>query len=83
MRMALVVAGLLLAAVAATYARYQSLHPCDWMEQDLAAHYDLPLIVLQARIRAGFLLQGITDPDAADCLFEWWDLRSQGLPNGS
>ena len=33
MRMALVVAGLLLAAVAATYARYQSLHPCDWMER--------------------------------------------------
>ena len=79
--LAVVVPVLLVAAVIATYARYESLHPCDWMEHDLASHLSLPRVVIQARIRAEFLLQGITEPGAGDCLVEWWDWRSKGRPD--
>ena len=72
---------LIIAAIVATYFRYQSLDPCDWMEQDLAAESDLPLIMLRAQIRAEFLLDGITEPGPADCISAWWDLRSNGLEN--
>jgi hypothetical protein len=79
----LVVGGLLIAASAATYVQYQSLHPCDWMEQDLAEQSGFPRLVVEARIRAAFLLDGITDPGPYDCLTEWWALRQDGLPEGS
>ncbi len=72
-----------LAGAGATYFRYQSLDPCDWMEQDLAAHFDLPAVVVQAKIRAEFLLQGIVEPDPRDCLFEWWRLRRDGTLTAS
>ncbi len=81
MKAALLVAGLLLAAVGATFFRYQSLNPCDWMEQDLAESYGLPLLIVRAQIRAAFLLEGVTEPDALDCLLEWWDWRSEGIPD--
>lgn len=77
---ALAIPVLLVMAVIATYARYESLDPCDWMVHDLADHYGLPRVVAEARIRAGFLLDGITEPDAGDCLLEWWDWRSEGIP---
>lgn len=80
MRILLIVIVLCVAASAATYARYESLHPCAWMEQDLAQQSSLPLIAVQARIRAAFLLDGITEPGALDCLTEWWHLRQEGLP---
>ncbi len=67
------------AASAATYARYESFDPCIWMEQDLAADSGLPVVVTRARIQAEFLLRGIADPDAADCLFAWWEFRADGL----
>ncbi|MEX0923282.1 MAG: hypothetical protein WD489_10200 [Rhodovibrionaceae bacterium] len=72
-------AALLLAAAAATYARYESFDPCVWIEQDLAAENGLPRLVVRARIQAEFLLRGIADPDAADCLLAWWDFRADGL----
>ena len=81
MKAALLVAGLLLVAVGATFFRYQSLNPCDWMEQDLAESYGLPPLIVRAQIRAAFLLEGVTEPDAVDCLLEWWDWRSEGIPN--
>ena len=80
MRITLVLLVLLLAGIAATYARYESLSPCIWMERDLAAKSGLPEIVVKARIQAAFLLEGITEPDALQCLTEWWQLRSEGLP---
>jgi hypothetical protein len=80
MKALLLVAGLLLAAVVATLFRYQSLHPCDWMERDLTEAYGLPALVAQAQIRAAFLLEGVTEPDALDCLLKWWDWRSEGIP---
>jgi hypothetical protein len=83
MRYALLVIGLAVAATVATYARYESLDPCDWMEQDLARQSGLPLIVVRARIRAEFLLEGITEPTAADCLSRWWEIRADGLTEGT
>ena len=70
----------ILLAVIATYARYESLSPCDWMEQDLAGQSDLPLIVIQGRIRANFLLRGIANPGAYDCVLAWWKFRAEGVP---
>lgn len=77
---AVVIPGLLVAAVIATYVRYQSLDPCTWLEKDLAANSDWPLPVVRARIQANFLMDGITDPNAGDCLLEWWDWRGEGMP---
>ena len=79
-RFAVIVAGLLAAAAVATYARYESLDPCDWMEQDLVAQSGLPAVAVEIRIRAAFLLDGITEPDAGDCLVKWWEWRREGLP---
>ncbi|MDJ0943522.1 MAG: hypothetical protein QNJ30_08660 [Kiloniellales bacterium] len=67
------------AAMAATYWRYQSLDPCDWMTHDLVMASDLPELVVTAKIRAEFLLEGVTDPDPGQCLFKWWALRRDGL----
>ncbi len=83
MKFVLIVIGLAVAATVATYARYGSLSPCDWMEQDMARQTQLPPLVVRARIRAAFLLDGITDPGPSDCLFGWWEFGSEGLPGDS
>ena len=75
----LIVSGILIASTIATYGRYKSLNPCDWMEQDLAQRSNLPLIVLQGQIRANFLLKGITAPGPYECIVEWWHLRQTGV----
>jgi hypothetical protein len=75
---AVVVLLLLVAAAVATYARYQSFSPCDWMEHDLVARTGQPLLVAQASIRASFLMQGIVDPSPQQCLVEWWRQRRNG-----
>ena len=67
------------AAMGATYWRYQSLDPCDWMTRDLVEESGLPELMVMARIRAEFLLEGVTDPDPGQCLFKWWALRRDGL----
>ena len=71
---------LLVAATAATYARYQSLHPCDWMEQDMVQTYELPALLIRARIHAAFMLDGVFDPDPGECLLKWWEFKAKGLP---
>ena len=81
MKSFLVLAGLPVAAVVATYVRYQSLDPCDWMMRDLAESSNLPDIVVEARVRSAFLLDGITEPTSTDCLTAWWRLRSEMLPD--
>lgn len=68
------------AAVAATYARYGSFDPCEWMEQDLAARSGLPRLAVRARIRAQFLLEGVAAPDAGQCILAWWEFRAEGVP---
>ena len=77
MRYALLVVGLALAAPIATYVRYESLDPCDWMERDMARQSGLPLLVVRTRLRAEFLLEGITEPSATECLSRWWEIRAE------
>ena len=69
---------LLAVAVGATLFRYGSLHPCDWLERDMVRALELPPIMVQARIRASFMFRGITEPDAYDCLTDWWRLKAEG-----
>lgn len=80
LRALVIVAGLLVVAVIATYARYESLNPCDWMTHDLAAESSLPQVAVELQISAAFLLDGITEPTSGDCLVKWWDWRKEGLP---
>ncbi len=83
MKFVLIVIGLAIAATIATYARYESLDPCDWMERDMARQTELPLLVVRARIGAAFLIDGITDPGPYDCIMAWWEFRADGLPGDS
>ena len=69
-----------LAAGIATFARYESFDPCEWLEQDMTRSLDMPRVVAQARIQAGFLLRGIVEPTSRQCLDEWWRLKAEGLP---
>ena len=80
MKALVIVLLLIAAAAAATYVEYRSFGPCDWMEQDLVEDTGYPPLVIQARIKAYFLLQGIVDPDPVECLLEWWKVRREGLP---
>lgn len=79
----LLLAAAAIAAAVATYSRYQSFDPCVWMEQDAAKESSLPRAVVRAKIEAGFLMQGIRNPDAYQCLRAWWKFRADNLPNGS
>ncbi len=83
MKFVLIVIGLAVAATIATYARYESLNPCDWMERDMARQTGLPPLVVRVRISGAFLLDGITEPGPSDCLVGWWEFRSEGLPGES
>lgn len=79
-RFVVIVAGLLVAAAVATYARYESLDPCDWLQRDLMAESGQPQVAVELRISAAFLLDGITDPGPGDCLVKWWEWRREGIP---
>ena len=74
-----IVLGLVLAAGAGTYSRYQSLDPCVWLKKDMVKDSEMPEIWVEARIRARFLLEGIAEPDAVDCLQGWWSFRADEL----
>ena len=78
MKYLLLIAGLAVAASVATYARYESLNPCDWLVRDATGQSGLPELAEEARIRAAFLLRGISEPGPYDCLEAWWRLRSEG-----
>ena len=69
-----------LAAVIATFARYESFDPCEWLEQDMTRSLGMPRLVAQARIRAGFMIRGIVEPTSRECLDDWWQLKAEGLP---
>ncbi len=70
----------MVAAAIATFARYESFDPCDWLEQDMTRSLGTPPVVAQTRIRATFLFRGIVEPDTYDCLDAWWRLKAEGLP---
>ncbi len=75
-----IVVVLAVAAVIATFARYESIDPCEWLEQDMTRALGMPRIVAQARIRAGFMFRGIVEPTSGECLEDWWRLKAKGLP---
>ncbi len=79
MKYALLAIGLVIAASAATYARYESLDPCDWLEHDLAQKSGLAWIAKKAEILAKIGL----DPGPTDCLSAWWEFRADALSEGS
>ena len=78
MKILVLVLALVGAAGIATVVRYGSVHPCVWLDQDTASETGLPDLLAQARVRAAFLLDGITEPSAANCLTAWWDLKANG-----
>lgn len=82
MKFALGAVVLLVAASAATYVRYESFDPCDWLEQDML-ETGYPRVVVSARVRTLFLFRGITDPTVSDCLSAWWRYRSEEIPEES
>jgi len=74
----IIIIGILLFGTAATYHRYESFNPCDWMEQDLTSQTGLPALVVQGQIKAKFFLQGIVTPTRFECLKMWWKLKAEG-----
>ncbi len=74
----IIIVGILLFGAAATYHRYESFDPCDWMEQDLAVQSGLPLLVVQGQVKAKFLLEGVIDPNPYQCIKAWWQLKANG-----
>jgi hypothetical protein len=74
-----ILGGLVIVAVAATvatYFRYHSFDPCNWMAQDMARHTGLPTVVTSGKIKADFLVRGITQPEMAECVLAWWRERA-------
>ena len=69
----------ILAAGAGTYVRYQSLDPCVWLKKDMVKASEMPEIWVETRIAARFLLDGITEPTATECLRGWWSYRAEEL----
>ena len=80
MKYLVVVLGLIAIAAAATFIRYESFSPCDWIETDMIEASDQPVIVVQSRVQAHFLLNGIVSPTFGDCLLSWWEFRLDGIP---
>lgn len=71
------------AAAIATYHRYESFSPCVWIERDQARETGLPRLVLRGRLQAEFMMRGIRNPDAMDCLLTWWDYRRNGATHAT
>jgi hypothetical protein len=67
---------LALAATTATYFRYHSFDPCNWMAQDMAHHTGLPVVVMEGKVKASFLVRGITEPGPRECVLAWWGERA-------
>ncbi len=71
---------LVVAAAGATFWRYQSFDPCEWLKQDMAAKSDLPGLFVEGQIRWDFLFDGVADPDGMQCLKKWWNFRADEEP---
>jgi hypothetical protein len=75
MKFLIVLVLLIAAAVSATWVRYNSFDPCVWMEQDMISDSSLPALIVTARIRSAFLLDGVAKPTPKQCLYAWWQHR--------
>ncbi|MEM7170504.1 MAG: hypothetical protein AAF530_10050 [Pseudomonadota bacterium] len=67
-------------AVGATYWRYHSFDPCEWLKQDMMATSEMPGLVIEGQIRGEFLLDGIAEPGFMDCLKKWWNFKAAETP---
>ncbi|MBT5048349.1 MAG: hypothetical protein HOM58_07590 [Rhodospirillaceae bacterium] len=77
---ALVIVALI--ASVATFVRYRSFDACEWIALDMADRTSLPTAIWRGRVKAQFLLLGVTDPGAGDCILAWWEERADGAKNG-
>ena len=64
-------------ASGATYGRYGNFDPCDWTAQDQAKETAVPKIFWEGRLKAKFLVKGITEPSYSDCVLAWWENRAE------
>jgi len=74
----IVIVGIILFGVGATYHRYQSFNPCDWIERDLAVQSGMPTLIVQGQIKTWFLMDGVVKPDPYQCIKMWWRLKIDG-----
>jgi hypothetical protein len=63
-------------AAGATFGRYGNFNPCDWTAQDQADTTAVPKLFWEGRIKAKFLLKGITEPTFSECMLVWWESRA-------
>jgi len=75
---AIIIIGMLLFGAAATYHRYASFNPCDWIEQDFIEQSGMPSLIVQGQMNTRFLMDGIVNPDAYQCIKMWWRLKIDG-----
>lgn len=78
----LILIGLAVFAAGATFGRYGNFDPCDWTAQDQADLTSIPKIVWEGRLKAKFLVDGITRPTYSDCMLAWWQNRAEDAANG-
>ena len=69
--------GVAIFAFGATFGRYGNFDPCDWTAQDQAEFTSLPKIFWVGRLKAKFLIQGITQPTYSDCMVVWWETQAE------
>lgn len=71
----IVLALLVVVGGGATWVRYKSFDPCAWMQKEIGESFALSDLIVSARIKATFLLNGVTDPTLKQCLYTWWNYR--------
>ena len=76
-RFTVILIGLAIFASGATYGRYGNFDPCDWTAQDQAEATLIPKIVWEGRLKAKFLVKGISQPTYSDCMLAWWESRAE------
>lgn len=69
--------GIAVFASGATYGRYGNFDPCDWTAQDHSKSTLVPKIIWEGRLKAKFLVEGITQPTFSDCMLAWWESRAE------
>ena len=69
--------GLGIFASGATFGRYGNFDPCDWTAQDQSESSAIPKIVWAGRLKAKFLVDGITNPSFSECMMAWWESRAE------
>ena len=80
---AVILIGIFLLATGATFGRYGNFDPCDWTAQDQAELTSIPKLVWVGRLKAKFLVNGITEPAFSDCMLAWWESRAEDAAEGS